>query len=110
MVGSTSTKICKNSIWNNQLYNTKADILNNFDEIKICVKYKIGNEEKEIPSSSCDFFKAEPVYETLKGWPETNHITFIEKYTSIKIKYISYEPKIEEMCYREDLNNEDVKR
>ncbi len=88
---------------------TKADILNNFDEIKICVKYKIGNEEKEIPSSSHDFFKAEPVYETLKGWPETNHInflkyiTFIEKHTGIKIKYISYGPKTEEMCYKEDL-------
>jgi adenylosuccinate synthase len=88
---------------------TKADILNGFDEIKICVKYKIGDEEKEIPSSSYDFFKAEPIYETLKGWPETNHInflkyiTFIEKHTGIKIKYISYGPKTEEMCYKEDL-------
>jgi adenylosuccinate synthase len=82
---------------------TKADVLNGMDEIKICTAYDVNGKIKEIPSSSYDFFVAKPVYETLKGWPNTQHInflkymTFIEEKTGIKINYISYGPKTEEM-------------
>lgn len=82
---------------------TKADVLNGMDEIKICTAYDVNGKIKEIPSSSYDFFVAKPVYETLKGWPNTSHInflkymTFIEEKTGIKINHISYGPKTEEM-------------
>jgi adenylosuccinate synthase len=82
---------------------TKADVLNGMDEIKICTAYDVNGKIKEIPSSSYDFFVAKPVYETLKGWSNTQHInflkymTFIEEKTGIKINYISYGPKTEEM-------------
>jgi adenylosuccinate synthase len=82
---------------------TKADVLNGMDEIKICTAYDVNGKIKDIPSSSYDFFVAKPVYETLKGWPNTQHInflkymTFIEEKTGIKINYISYGPKTEEM-------------
>ncbi len=86
-----------------ELVITKADVLNGMDEIKICTAYDVNGKIKEIPSSSYDFFVAKPVYETLKGWPNTQHInflkymTFIEEKTGIKINYISYGPKTEEM-------------
>ncbi len=82
---------------------TKADVLNGMDEIKICVAYDVNGKIKEVPSSSYDFFVAKPVYESLKGWPNTQHInflkymTFIEEKTGVKINYISYGPKTEEM-------------
>ncbi len=88
---------------------TKADILNGFDKVLVCTKYKVNGKIKEIPSTSYDFFKAEPVYETLDGWSKTEHInflkyiTFIEKNTGIKVDYISYGPKTEQMCYKQDL-------
>ncbi|BBE31626.1 adenylosuccinate synthetase [Tepiditoga spiralis] len=88
---------------------TKADILNGFDEIKVCTGYEINGEIKEIPSSSYDFSKAKPVYETLPGWKDTNdvnflkYMAFIEEKTGVKIHYISYGPKTEEMCSKNDL-------
>jgi adenylosuccinate synthase len=87
---------------------TKADVLNGMDEIKICTAYDVNGKIKDIPSSSYDFFVAKPVYETLKGWPNTQHInflkymTFIEEKTGIKINYISYGPKTEDPV---DLNH-----
>jgi adenylosuccinate synthase len=90
---------------------TKADVLNGFDEIKICTAYNVKGKIKEIPSSSYDFFVAEPIYETLKGWPNTEHINFlkymafIEEQTGVKINNISYGPKTEEMIGKNELIN-----
>ncbi|SHF01305.1 Adenylosuccinate synthetase [Marinitoga hydrogenitolerans DSM 16785] len=88
---------------------TKADVLNGLDEIKVCVAYNVNRDVKEIPTSSYDFFVGKPIYETLKGWPDTNHInflkymSFIEEKTGIEISHISYGPKTEEMCSKNDL-------
>ncbi|HOO33214.1 MAG TPA: adenylosuccinate synthase [Thermotogota bacterium] len=88
---------------------TKADVLNGFDEIKICTAYDVNGKIKRIPSSSYDFFVAKPIYETLKGWPNTDHINFlkymafIEDETGVKINYISYGPKTEEMLTKNEL-------
>jgi adenylosuccinate synthase len=88
---------------------TKADVLNGFDEIKICTEYDVKGKIKKIPSSSYDFFVAKPVYKTLKGWPSTDHVNFlkymafIEDETGVKINHISYGPKTEEMISKNDL-------
>ncbi|MBM7560157.1 adenylosuccinate synthase [Marinitoga litoralis] len=88
---------------------TKADVLDGLDEIKVCVAYDVNGEIKEIPTSSYDFFVGKPIYETLKGWPNTNHVNFlkymafIEEKTGIEISHISYGPKTEEMCTKNDL-------
>jgi adenylosuccinate synthase len=44
---------------------TKADVLNGIEKIKVCTKYSIKEEIKDIPSSSYDFFVAKPIYEEL---------------------------------------------
>jgi adenylosuccinate synthase len=88
---------------------TKGDVLNGLDEVKVCVAYDVDGVVKELPSTSYDFFRAKPIYETVSGWPVTDHInflkymTFIEKETGVEIDYISYGPKTEEMKTRNDL-------
>ena len=57
---------------------TKLDILDDFDEIKVGVGYKLdGKLLDSIPGSLEDFGKVEVVYETLKGWKKD--ITQIKK-------------------------------
>ena len=47
---------------------TKLDVLDHFDEIKICTAYRINGEETiEFPDTP-DLEQAEPVYETWPGW------------------------------------------
>ncbi len=48
---------------------TRLDILDDFDEIKMCVAYKYKGEIlNEIPASLKVLAKVEPVYETFAGW------------------------------------------
>ena len=48
---------------------TRLDILDGFDEIKMCTAYKIDGEIlNEIPASLKVLAKVEPVYETFAGW------------------------------------------
>ena len=50
---------------------TKLDVLDEFDEIQICVAYKDkvdGTIHKELPSIGAMFKRMEPVYKTFKGW------------------------------------------
>jgi len=47
----------------------KLDVLNGFDEIKICTAYEIdGRKTDQFPTSAQDLERAKPVYETLPGW------------------------------------------
>ncbi len=51
---------------------TKLDVLDGFDEIKICVKYLLdGKEIDYLPASQAEQARVIPVYETLEGWKET---------------------------------------
>lgn len=94
----------------------KLDVLDNLAEIKICTGYKFkGKIFKEIPQDSEVFFKAKPVYETLKGWRvDTSsiksysdlpkqaraYIQFIERLSGIPVRFISVGSKREEIIYR----------
>jgi adenylosuccinate synthase len=50
---------------------TKLDVLDELDEIKICVAYRInGRETDEVPYDAQQMNEAEPVYVTLPGWKE----------------------------------------
>lgn len=53
----------------NALALTKLDVLDEEDEIKICVAYRInGKETDQIPYDANAMNGAEPVYETMPGW------------------------------------------
>jgi adenylosuccinate synthase len=48
---------------------TKMDVLDTFDEIRICVAYRVdGEERREVPATVEELARAEPVYRTLPGW------------------------------------------
>jgi adenylosuccinate synthase len=49
---------------------TKLDVLSEFDELPVCVRYRLrdGSETHDFPAHQSDFHHAEPVWETLSGW------------------------------------------
>jgi len=52
-----------------QLFMMKADVLNNFEEIKVCTHYKLANgkETEELPYDMTTDLPT-PMYKTFKGW------------------------------------------
>jgi adenylosuccinate synthase len=51
---------------------TKLDVLSDFAEIPVCVRYRLrdGSETEDFPAHQSDFHAAEPIYEVLPGWRE----------------------------------------
>ncbi len=51
---------------------TKLDVLSAFDELRVCVRYRLpdGSETEHFPAHQSDFHHAEPVLETVPGWRE----------------------------------------
>jgi adenylosuccinate synthase len=48
---------------------TKLDVLDDLDEIKICVAYRVNNKvTDQVPYDADQMNAAEPVYETMPGW------------------------------------------
>src|SRR5687767_5628368 len=49
---------------------TKLDVLSAFDELQVCVRYRLpdGTETRDFPAHQSDFHHAEPVFETVSGW------------------------------------------
>ena len=51
---------------------TKLDVLDTFDQIKICTGYKLnGKKINYFPHSESDQKKIEPIYEVHEGWVES---------------------------------------
>ncbi|HEY9852237.1 MAG TPA: adenylosuccinate synthase [Leptolyngbyaceae cyanobacterium] len=51
---------------------TKLDVLDELDEIQVCVAYEIdGKECEDFPSSSRLFARCQPIYKTLPGWKQS---------------------------------------
>ena len=48
---------------------TKLDVLDELDEIQVCVAYELDGERIDhFPSSSDEFARCQPIFETLPGW------------------------------------------
>ena len=91
---------------------TKIDVLDDLDEINICIAYELYVKKIDFfPSSLRDQLKAKPIYKRMKGWhkdiaginkledlPENarKYISFIEEYCDVKISSISTSPKRED--------------
>ncbi|MFZ7308294.1 adenylosuccinate synthase [Avibacterium avium] len=76
---------------------TKLDVLDGFDEIKICIGYKMPNGEiaEFAPLAAKDWEGVEPIYETLPGWKESTFgVTDVNKLPENTRKYIK---RIEEV-------------
>ncbi|WP_448190504.1 adenylosuccinate synthase [Azospirillum sp. sgz301742] len=51
---------------------TKLDVLDGFDEIKVCVGYRLDGQELDyFPAGQSAQARVEPIYETFEGWKES---------------------------------------
>ena len=75
---------------------TRLDILDSFDEIKMCVGYKYKGEIlKLVPASLKTVAECEPVYETFEGWK--TDISGIRKYEDLPEKARKYIERMAEV-------------
>jgi adenylosuccinate synthase len=51
---------------------TKLDVLSAFDELPVCVRYRLrdGSETPDFPAHQSDFHHARAVWEVLPGWSQ----------------------------------------
>lgn len=93
----------------NELTLTKIDILNDFEEIKLCTEYIIDGESTEIfPLDLPDINSLQPHYETLPGWQQSledcnsfddlpqnakKYLEFIQDYLGVELTILSKGPK-----------------
>tara|TARA_B100000029_G_scaffold472485_1_gene513036 strand:+ start:283 stop:1575 length:1293 start_codon:yes stop_codon:yes gene_type:complete len=97
---------------------TKIDVLDEFENIYVCVAYKLeGKKIDYFPSSLHEQIKVKPIYKKFSGWRQntkgvkkwkalpTNakkYINFIKKYCGVKISSISTSPKREDTILLEN--------
>jgi adenylosuccinate synthase len=88
---------------------TKLDVLDQFDEIPVCTKYRVhGQETSEMPASCLAIEAIEPVYEKLPGWRTStaglssyrelplrakDYLKFLEAQTGVEAGCISTGPE-----------------
>ncbi|HXN06549.1 MAG TPA: adenylosuccinate synthase [Nitrospiria bacterium] len=91
---------------------TKLDVLDTFDEIRVCTGYRYKRTVlEEMPTEGALLEKVEPVYETLPGWREStlgtrefwklpknaqSYLKKIEEWTECKVEIISTGSKRDE--------------
>ena len=91
---------------------TKLDVLDELDEIKMCIKYELdGKIINYLPASVEDQLKIKPIYETFPGWKVStngikniedlpnnakNYIYAVEDFIETKISSISTSPERED--------------
>lgn len=99
-----------------QLIMMKSDVLDDFDEVKACVTYKVNGKETDRFPYSLENWAVEPVYVTLPGWktdmtsfksesefPDNfrKYIEFIEAELKTPVTIISIGPDREQTIIRE---------
>ncbi|MFL2889519.1 MAG: adenylosuccinate synthase [Pelagibacteraceae bacterium] len=97
---------------------TKLDVLDELDEIKICIKYEVNGKEIDyLPVAVDDQLKVKPIYKIFPGWksstkgirnlkdlPENakKYIIAVEEFIGAKISSISTSPEREDTILLED--------
>ena len=80
----------------------KSDVLNDIDEIKVCVGYDYNGKVTDyLPYNACTE-TLKPVLQTFKGWKQeikgsiplelNTYIDFIEKSVGLPVRFVSYGP------------------
>ena len=80
----------------NGLALTKLDILDGFEEIKVCVGYRLdGKEIDYLPASEHAQARVEPIYETIAGWQEQT--ARARSWADLPAQAIKYVRRVEEL-------------
>jgi adenylosuccinate synthase len=79
---------------------TKLDVLSHFEELPVCVAYRLrnGTETQDFPAHQSDFHHCRPIYESLVGWtaPLTDalpdaaraYVEFVEEELGVEISLV----------------------
>jgi len=75
---------------------TKLDVLDGFDEIRLCVAYRLhGREIDYLPADANEQARCEPVYETIECWSESTHGA--RSWAALPAQAVKYVRRIEEL-------------
>jgi adenylosuccinate synthase len=75
---------------------TKLDVLDGFDEIKVCVGYRLdGREIDHLPASQFEQARVEPIWEIIPGWKESTRGA--RRWADLPAEAIKYVRRIEEL-------------
>jgi adenylosuccinate synthase len=75
---------------------TKLDILDGFEEIKVCVGYRLdGREIDYLPAGEQAQARVEPIYETIDGWKEPT--ARARSWAQLPAQAIKYVRRVEEL-------------
>ena len=75
---------------------TKLDVLDGFDELKICTGYKLdGKTYDYLPPHPQDQARVEPIYETIEGWSEST--AGARSWADLPAQAIKYIRRVEEL-------------
>ncbi|HUI21349.1 MAG TPA: adenylosuccinate synthase [Methylocella sp.] len=75
---------------------TKLDILDGFEEIKVCVGYHLDGERiGRLPASQAAQARVVPIYETIEGWKKTT--AGARSWAALPAQAIKYVRRIEEL-------------
>lgn len=102
----------------NGLALTKIDVLDGFDEIKVCVGYRLdGRQLDYLPTTIDAQSRVEPIYESLEGWTRPTagvrtweelpgqaeqYVRFIEKMVGAPVTVLSTGPERNDTILRHD--------
>ncbi|MEM3445460.1 MAG: adenylosuccinate synthase [Thermoplasmata archaeon] len=86
---------------------TKVDTLAGLEKLKVCIAYRIdGKETRRFPANMGQLARVEPVYVELDGWEKPGdrnmekYIELIEDYTGVRVGFVSYGPRRDEIIMR----------
>ena len=75
---------------------TKLDVLDGFDELKVCVAYELDGQTLDyLPADANLQARLKPVYETLEGWKETT--AGAKSWAQLPANAIKYVRRVEEL-------------
>ena len=88
---------------------TKLDVLDELDEIKMCIAYELNGKKIDyLPAAVVDQIKVKPIYRTFKGWKSSTkgtknfndlpknakvYVSELEKFIQTKVSSISTSPE-----------------
>jgi adenylosuccinate synthase len=95
---------------------TKLDVLDSFEEIKVCTGYNLnGKVPKDFPTDCDTLERVEPIYRSFKGWKTSNnnatsfeemhpntqaYIRYLEDELEVPITFLSVGPKRDQTVFR----------
>ncbi len=75
---------------------TKLDVLDGFEQLKVCVGYRIGDRELDyLPASMTEQAQVQPVYEEMDGWSESTRGA--RSWRELPAQAVKYVRRIEEL-------------